>query len=303
MSLIVVTGPRGGAGVTSTALALTLALRERGHRPVLIEADPDGGVLAHRFALPHLNRNLATFGSDSRNRYSPSQLEANSVEIIGAETVPGAINPAIAAQGIRLATPTLVNHVAPDRPVICDIGRLRANAPTADLVAAADLAVLVLSPKTENVQAAMFQLGVVRQLGTEAKFVTVGDTPNNPAEVASVLDTELLGVIPFDAHAASAFAGARFKTRSLMRTSVWRSMRAIATNLEPLIATSEPLPPESDDASSGLNDDDRDDSVGDEIDTPDAEPDVAVAGDAEAEEHVEDDNDDFKVWVWDGETT
>jgi hypothetical protein len=108
---------------------------------------------------------------------------------------------------------------------------LRPASPAAPLAAAADIVLVVLRPRLEDVDAAAQRLpGLVGGTHTVG-LVLVGDEPYGRAEVEAVLGVAVLAVVPLDARSAAAVTGARPGPRAMQRLPWLRAVRALAGGL------------------------------------------------------------------------
>jgi hypothetical protein len=155
MALIVIAADKGAPGVTTTALALAAVWP----RPVLLaECDPSGGDLVYRFPASHGSsldprRGLLTLAVAARRGLQPGQLWDHTQKLSGGlDVLTGVIN---AEQGAGLGTlwgPLGELFAAlPGGDVIADCGRLGPDGPQYDLLAQADVALLVTRPNAGDV--------------------------------------------------------------------------------------------------------------------------------------------------------
>jgi len=187
MTVLAVAGLPGAPGATS--LALALAARIPG--AVLVEADPDGGVLAVRLDRP-VGPGLAGLVSVARNGLDVAGLgqvatDTGGVRVVVAEPAASTVTAVLGAGAARLATALAAVPI----PVVVDLGRLRPDGPGAPLLACAARVVVVARPDIER--AAWLQaLPPAPQWG----LVTVGRGTHPPAEVAAVAGWRLLASLP-----------------------------------------------------------------------------------------------------------
>jgi hypothetical protein len=116
----------------------------------------------------------------------------------------------------------------PERDAIVDVGRLRPGSPASAIVGRADVLLVVLRPTVEDVGAAAYRTGVLRDAG--AALVLIGDRPYPVREVAAAVEVPVVGVIAHDVRGALALAGGT-GTRALGRTPLVRSAAALAERL------------------------------------------------------------------------
>jgi len=206
-------------------------------RSLLIEADPAGGVLALRFDLDPAP-SLTSFGSDIRNGYSSDLVWANTQDLRGVHCMPAPVDPILARNWIERVTPPLTKELPSlGAPAIIDLGWIDHEGPSTQLAAAADTTLIVTLPDIAEVQALLFQVRRLQALDTNVAIVTIGDTPNDPQEIARLAGVPLAAVLPDDPKVASALAGGKFKPASFKRSMLWRMIGGLAASLlnEPLM--------------------------------------------------------------------
>lgn len=228
MSVYVFGSARGAPGATTTALAVASWLEDA----VLVEADPDGGVLAVRYGLgrePGLVTMAAARGSGELLDHA-QLLPGGSPVVVGPESATRA------AHLWRLGGPGIVGAVAAaGRNVVVDAGRLGPASPALPLVEIATSVGVVCRPVAEQLVAAA---DVVERLGRSdaavgdaaVGLVLVGERPYGVAEVTSQLGCPVLGVVADDERAAGALGSER-SARALARSALLRSSRALTANL------------------------------------------------------------------------
>jgi hypothetical protein len=213
---------RGSPGATTLAVALAAARADSGRTALVVEADPDGGVIAARFGLGH-RPCLTDLAVRARGAVGPDEIWEY-------------------AQPLRSRVPVVVGHpsadqchatlrtgaagLAPllgalsDQDVVVDVGRLRPGSPAQALIDAAALAVIVVRSRLEDIDGARPRLAAMHHGGV----VLVGHRPYGPDEVAETLGVPVLGVVPHDSRGAAAVAGPH-RTR---RLPLLRSVAALA---------------------------------------------------------------------------
>jgi MinD-like ATPase involved in chromosome partitioning or flagellar assembly len=213
VSVIAVGSLRGSPGATTLAVALAAARADSGRTALVVEADPDGGVMAARFGLGH-RPCLTDLAVRARGAVDPDEIWEY-------------------AQPLRRGLPVLVGHpsadqchatlrtgaprLAPlldglsDHDVVVDIGRLRPGSPAQALIDAAALVVVVVRSRLEDIDGARPRLAGLERGGV----VLVGHRPYGADEVAEALGIPVLGVVPDDARGAGAVGAATHRTRRL----------------------------------------------------------------------------------------
>lgn len=243
MSVIVFGSAKASPGVTTTAMAL--AAGWPADRDVLIvEADPDGGVLAARHGLA-AEPGLSTFAVTGRRTPQVEQLVRH-VQPVSSAGVRALVAPPAAEQARRaldLAAGPLADLLPqmPATDVFVDVGRLRPGCETSPLVGAADAVVLVARPKLDELQQLPARLRALRPVAPRVGVLLVGERPYPPTEVAAALDVEVIAVVAADGRAADALAGHGSDT-SLRRSALMRSIRTAVEALQAWL----PPPPSTD---------------------------------------------------------
>jgi len=231
MTVIAITASRTSPGATTLAAGLSLALTSKYERSLLIEADPAGGVLSLRFGLD-VTPSLTTFGSDTRNGYANELVWKNTQDMRGVLCMPAPVDPRLARSWVERVTPMLKTHLRNlGAPAIVDLGWIAESGPSLGLAEAADVTLVVTRPHVAEVQALLFQVRQLQATGATVGLVTVGTTPNDPQEVASVAGIPLVAVLPDDPKCAAALRGAKFAPNKFRRSLLWRTISAMATSL------------------------------------------------------------------------
>lgn len=231
MSVVAITSSRTSPGATTLAAGLAIAWSHQVERSLLIEADPAGGVLALRFDLAPAP-SLTSFGSDVRNSYQSDLVWANTQELRGTRCIPAPVDPVLARSWIDRVTPTLVEELPHlGAPVVIDLGWVDHDGSSARLASAADTTLVVTRPDIAEIQALLFQVRRLQAMDTNVAIVTVGDSPNNPQEIARLAGVPLAAVLPDDPRVARALAGAEFKPTKFRRSMLWRMIGGLAEGL------------------------------------------------------------------------
>jgi MinD-like ATPase involved in chromosome partitioning or flagellar assembly len=230
MVLVAVASNRGSPGGTTTALALAAAWPAHRGVPLLVEADPDGGVLAARAGLgikPGLIElcGRARVALTDDDVWSFAQELPGGVPVLVAHPAAEQCHAALRAAGPRLAE---VLAAMPERDAIVDVGRLRPGSPASTIVGRADVLVVVVRPTVEEIAAVVHRAAALRDVGLG--LVLIGDRPYAAREVAAATDLPVVGVIADDERGAHALAGGA-GSRALARTPLVRSAAAVAERL------------------------------------------------------------------------
>lgn len=232
MTAIAFASCHGAPGVTTTVVGLAAAWPGP-RRPLVVEADPDGGVLAARFEDLRADRTLAEVAVEARRTYDHDRLLAAARLLWGA--VPVVVAPpsaeqsaaALATAGERLGA----GLAGADDPVLVDLGRLTTRSSALAMARAAAVVVLVAQAGFEDAAALVPRGDELRGAGCRLGLVVVGRHPYRPEELAAATGVELLGCLPADAAAAASLAGGRSSDRRLRRSLLWRSLVDLASRL------------------------------------------------------------------------
>lgn len=231
MTIIALTSTRSSPGVTSLAVALALVWQRQGREPLLVEADPAGGVLGLRYDLA-AEPSLATLSADLRRGYESERFTKNAVDVLGIRSLLAPVDPLTASRVLQRNGDAVAGAIRSyGRPTVIDLGRLDSHSPALALAASADRVLLVGRPRVEDIQSLLFGCRLLRGHRFEAALVAVGDRPYAPIEVARHAGLPLAAVIPDDRELAAAFSGGRFSGRRLRRSLLWRSTQALADAL------------------------------------------------------------------------
>lgn len=226
MSTILVGSARGAPGATTLCLALA-GWFEHG---VLVEADPDGGVLALRYGLarePGLTTLAAARAAAGTSLADHAQLLPSGVPVVvGPETAERATHL------WRVAAPALAAALTSraDADVVVDAGRLDPSSPLLGLANDADAVVVVSRPVAAELVAASDRVARLAAHNPHCGLVLTGTGPYTAAEVTSQLDTPVLGTIPHDPRAAAALEAGGAQ-RALKRSALLRAARGLAETL------------------------------------------------------------------------
>jgi len=232
MTLLVFGSARSSPGATTAALAVSSWI----DRSVVVEADPDGGVVAVRYGLAR-EPGLVTLAA-SRSLGEEGLLGH-------AQTLPGGTPVVVAPESADRATNIwrvsgsgLVSMLGSvdDQVVVVDGGRLGPSSPSLSLLPHASVVAVVARPEPAQLLAAADRIEAISALGARSGLVLVGDRPYTAAEVTAQLGCDVLGVIADDRRGAKALADGG-SPRSVRRSMLLRSARDLA---ERLIAAPQP---------------------------------------------------------------
>lgn len=234
MSVIAFASAKGSPGVTTTALALAAVWPRR---VLVAECDPAGGDLAAWFERPP-TPGLLTLGAAARRGLTAGEVWAHVQEIPDSlAALVGLVKADQAGALTALWRELPAALAAIDADVLADCGRLDPASPAMELIRAADLVVLVARPTAAGIVHSASGVETLGRAGVEAAVVLVGERPYPPAEVRDALANaglraEILGSLSHDPQAAARLAGAPGSNRSLRRSLLIRSARAVAEAIE-----------------------------------------------------------------------
>lgn len=242
MSVLVIGSAKASPGVTTTSLALAATWPPDRHVQI-IEADPDGGVLAARQGIPS-EPGLSTLAVSSRRSLSPGDLAAHLQSPDGSDVRLLVAPPAAeqARRSLRLVAAPLAAALPglADTDTIVDVGRLRPDSDAMSLVEAADAVLLVARPRLDELQQLPARLRALRPTLARVGLLLIGGEPYPPAEVAVALAAEVVGVVADDRRAAEALGGAGGSAH-LGRSPLMRSARNAGDAIRAWIASNGPV--------------------------------------------------------------
>jgi hypothetical protein len=225
---------------------------------LVVEANPDGGVLASWFDELRADRTLADVVVDVRRGFNLETVLASARHLWG--TVPVIVAPpsaeqthsALAAAGDALAAGLAA---APDVDVLVDAGRLTAGSPALHLARRAVTATLLAQPTFAAVASLSTRRTELAVAGCDPQLLLVGDGPYPATDVERAVGLPVVGVLPKDDRVARMLTGGPGSDRRLRRSLLWRTLADVASGLaarvdvtEPTAATTAPVHAESVDA-------------------------------------------------------
>ena len=236
MSVVALASVKASPGVTTSLLAL--AATWPAHRPLLlVEADPDGGDLTARAGLAP-EPGLASLAAAGRRALADGELDRHIQPMPGG--LPVIVAPADgdhAARALDIVAGRLATGLAgsQERDVLVDCGRLRPGSPATPLASNADLLLLVARPRLDELQHLGPALPRLTTVGARPVLLLVGDRPYPAAEVARVLDVQVL-TLPDDADTAERLNGQGGRIDRLSRSLLLRTARGVAETLAATLA-------------------------------------------------------------------
>jgi MinD-like ATPase involved in chromosome partitioning or flagellar assembly len=246
MATITLLSAKGSPGVTTVAVALTLAWPSAapGRRALAVDADPAGGGMAPgvlRGALPDGAGMLQL--ATARGVAGADALDAACVDLRpdGSARVLAGVPDASRAGALALAwdriTEARSSLDTSDVDLVVDAGRVDTAHANAPWLIDADLAVLLVRPTLPAVTAA-HRLAAAWQAPDSpasavplALLVVEAPSPYRPHEVAAAVGLPLHGVIPFDPAHARVHAEGAPATRGFARSAYARATSQVARDL------------------------------------------------------------------------
>lgn len=241
MTVFALASTHGAPGVTATVMGLAAAWKSTTGRDVLvIEADPDGGVLASRFEELRADRTLSDVAVDVRRAFSIDAVMTSARHVWGG--VPVVVAPpsgeqthsALTAAGDRLAAGLAA---ADGVDVLVDLGRLTARSPGLHLARRAVTTMLVARPTFESVALLTARAPELMAHGCEPVLLLIGDQPYSPDETERAVGAPIVGVLPDEPRIAAMLAGGSGSDRLLRRSLLWRSLCDLASRLAVRVPT------------------------------------------------------------------
>jgi MinD-like ATPase involved in chromosome partitioning or flagellar assembly len=230
-----VAGGKGAPGATTLTTLLAWCWPDRTRPRSIIEADPEGGVLAARWhaaaGITHepglLSLAAARDGSTEERLHHHAQAVHDGVELVA-----GPPGPAQAEACLRaLGAPAAGAIADADVEAFVDCGRLHPGSPALPWAQAARRTLIVVRPQLDQVIALRAIAERLHGAGVPAVLVCVGDRPFDPAEVAAHAGLPLLGVVPVDPAAAAALTERGPADRGVRRSRLVRAVQRLAVEL------------------------------------------------------------------------
>lgn len=247
MSVYALCSAGGSPGVTTTALALTLAWSP----PVLLaECDPAGGAILAGLFAGHLPAPRGLLGAAFDAGVGTTVLSSGPggqvapLDGTGSRTFMAGLTDPRQAPGLVPAWPAIARMLAAQRAdVIADCGRLdAADTQPISVLAEADLVTLVLRPTLRQVAAARPRIEMLTQLlgGSERiRVLRIGEDGHRPAEIAKALGVAVVATLPSDPRTAAVLSDGAGRRGSLNDRPL---LRAAKTAVKAIIAAAAPLP-------------------------------------------------------------
>jgi hypothetical protein len=240
--IIAVGSLKGSPGATTLTLALADRWPGGGGEPLVVEADPAGGDLGARFGLLTASRGLVTLAAAGRRGGAARPVEDHVHELPGGLQVIAA--PAGAEQASQVLgeldgggwSPLWSAVRAAGRPLLVDCGRLDARSSARPVLDAADVLLLVVRARDDELSHLAARIPVVHGWALPAWYVVVVAQPDRSSDyrvrdISRVLGPRVLGPVPYDAAAAGVLAGRRYTRGGIGRTKLGRTAASLADYL------------------------------------------------------------------------
>jgi MinD-like ATPase involved in chromosome partitioning or flagellar assembly len=198
--IITVGSVRGAPGATSWTMLLAAAWRaDENRRKVVLEADPDGGVLGVRYGVGVDPGAISLASAARRSRSAGFDVDDHS-RVIGPQLllVPGAesadratavwrdaINPTAAAIGADAHNDWFI-----------DCGRFRPDNPCQAFVSLSSMTLIVVGGRTEDLVQVPPVLRAAEESAASAGVLVVGKTPHSRDEIETFLGSESIFTVP-----------------------------------------------------------------------------------------------------------
>lgn len=205
MTLFTFASAHSSPGVTATVMGLAAAWHATTGRDVLvIEADPDGGVLACRFEELRADRTLADVAVDVRRTFDIDAVLGSARQVWGG--VPVVVAPpsaeqtysALSAGGDGLAAGLAASDSV---DVLVDVGRLTVRSPALHLARRAVATIFVTRPTFEAAASLAARAPELTAHGCNVGVVLVGDQPYAPGDFELAVGVPVIGLLPNDPRA------------------------------------------------------------------------------------------------------
>lgn len=243
MTVVSVCSAKGAPGVTTITCAIA-AVWPSDRGVVVAECDPSGGDLAARFGLS-AKRGMTSLVLDARHSSSDLtfqmhdhvQMLPGGLEVLVGPTGAGASRTVDSqlAECLKRLLDQRSNDSLPVADLVLDCGRIQPGAAgQVAALGASDHVLVVAKPTVEAVASARWiadRLGRARTGGLSAGLVLVGHGPVTAREAASVLDLELLAVVPEDRVGAAAMRGDAVRSGRLARSALVSIARVLVGSL------------------------------------------------------------------------
>jgi MinD-like ATPase involved in chromosome partitioning or flagellar assembly len=236
MSLIVGTKVKG-EGLTTAFQALSLVWRRSlGGQVVLAELNWLGGDLAVRYGLvPNLVTLAAAGPGEIRaDRFAGYFQRLGDLALLLAPPSAEQMQAALERRWIVIADQL---RAIPDTDVLVDAGLLIPGAPSAEVIARADLGVVVARPTPDSMIHLLRRIPKIPLPRQGLVVLMVGEGPIKDREVEDTTGLTVVGHLPWDRDGAELLMSGHWTDRALRRSSLLRWSVNISETLQSLAAS------------------------------------------------------------------
>lgn len=235
--IVSIASRKASPGVTTLTTMLAASWPTEVNR-LILEADPSGGTLAARWSPAHeiswdpgLVAMASARGLDNEETvFSMTQGLTGALRIAAAPPSPAQVSAALSSMGEQAAADLAGLD---DVHVFADLGRLTSASPAMPIARRSALVVLMCRPNLEEVHSLMSGAAELVEAGCTLGLVTVGSGPYHSTEIADNAGIDLLGHLPTDNRAASAWASDGLAAgRAFRRSSLLRAVSDLAILIE-----------------------------------------------------------------------
>jgi MinD-like ATPase involved in chromosome partitioning or flagellar assembly len=227
---------RGSPGVTSWTMLLAAAWEQesvdRGR--VVLEADPDGGVLAARYGVG-VDPGAITFAASHRRGVGEWLEVAEHSRDLGSNVmlIPGTESADRASSMWRDAAPTTASAIAANSRFdwFVDCGRFRPESPSLAFTEVAALTILVVGPMIEDLLQLPATLRLLQPRNGKVVTMVVGKPAHRLQEIKDFLRSEHVFLAP-SSRILPAETAAIISTNRARRGWLWRSALTLVAELK-----------------------------------------------------------------------
>lgn len=233
MILVGVAGAKGALGVTTLTMALAHTLSSASDA-LLVEGDPDGGVLAARLQLSQ-EPGLTTLAAAGRHEISSQLLGEHSQRVGGLSVIVAPSSPSHVRAALHSLSLTVQQAASfgADFKIVIDLGRIDGESPALPLALLARNVWFLTTPDLEGADALAVRLIELEGLRGRGRLVTVGDGPYQGSELGQVLGIPFIGHLPRDTLGADAVWARRYAKK---RRPLIRGVATLANELTPRVS-------------------------------------------------------------------
>ncbi len=231
MTVVAFASVKGSPGVTT--LACLVGALWTGRRPVVVEADADGGDLAARFGLSS-RRGWTSLVNAARRDGAGTSIGSHLQQLPGGLDV--LVAPASSdwrhgdppAHQLALETDECREE---GLDLLVDLGRLHPNGVVTAWLARADRIVLVTKGDTASLAQLRDRVGCAFDAIGDRAVLAVVDSAHGEHEIEQFTGIERIVTVPFDPPTAAIASGARSGRRRLSRSALIQSVSRLASGL------------------------------------------------------------------------